>query len=381
MAKILVEGWRFLPHSFATVNQFQCLELMKHPSLELYHRDVPYWNPNWQPVHGLLRPEQEQALRDIPAPPDHVEFDAILRTGCPFDFSPGESARTVTFATCEFGRLSADVVASGTGPGFPMHVDNRVITPSNWSRDGLVRSGIDPAIITLVPHGFDPEIFAPPTPSERTSLRRKFGWENYFVFLNISAMTANKGIPDILAALHELSPQYPDARLVLKGLDSLYQSAAALNRYLGPMPQSLQNELKARVAYLGGDRTFREIAELYKAADAYIAPYQGEGFNLPVLEALACGLPVICTAGGATDDFTTAECALRIKSATMTTGDPNNPDMIYLKPDRQHLASLMRDIISDDEWRMHARRLGPEYVRESFTWKQAGAKLEAILLS
>jgi hypothetical protein len=72
MAKILVEGWRFLPHSFATVNQFQCLELLKRPGLELYHRDVPYWNPNWQPVHGLLRPEQEQALRDIPAPPDHV---------------------------------------------------------------------------------------------------------------------------------------------------------------------------------------------------------------------------------------------------------------------------------------------------------------------
>jgi len=381
MAKILVEGWRFLPHSFATINQFQCLELLKRPHIELFHRDVPYWNKNWRPAYGLLDSAQEKALGEMPAPSGKEHFDAILRTGCPFDFSPGESGCTVTFATCEFGVLSADVVAAGTGPGFPMDSNNRVFTPSNWSKEGLVRSGLDPSIITVIPHGFDPDIFSSPTTAERTALRRKFGWEDYFIFLNISAMTSNKGIPDILTSLHEIAPQHPNARLVLKGLDSLYTSSTALNKCMAPLPAHIQADLQSRVAYTGSDKTFREIAELYKAADAYVAPYLGEGFNLPVLESLACGLPVICTAGGSTDDFTTPDCAMHIQSKIHISGDAGKPDMIYLQPDRQHLASLMRDIMTNDTWREQARRLGPEYVREHFTWKHAGDKLEHILLT
>ena len=381
MAKILIEGWLFLPHSFATINQFQCLELLTRPHIELFHRDVPYWNKNWRPAYGLLDSAQERALMEIPAPAGRQDFDAILRTGCPFDFSPGAATRTVTFATCEFGVLSSDVVAAGTGPGFPMDNGNRVFTPSSWSRVGLVRSGIDPSILTIIAHGFDPDIFSPPTAEERTALRRKFGWENYFIFLNISAMTSNKGIPDILTSLHQIAPQHPEARLVLKGLDSLYTSSAALNKCTISLPAHVQADLKTRVAYTGGDKTFREIAELYKAADAYVAPYLGEGFNLPVLESLACGLPVICTAGGSTDDFTTLDCALRIKSKIQVSGDASKPDMVYLKPDRQHLAALMQDIITNDEWREKARVLGPAHVREHFTWKHTGDKLENLLFA
>jgi glycosyltransferase involved in cell wall biosynthesis len=380
MAKILVEGWRFLPHSFATINQFQCLELLKRPHLELFHRDVPYWNNSWNPVYGLLDRAREEALRAIPAPPERGVFDVTLRTGCPFDFSPGNSARTVTFATCEFGVLSSDVVARASGHGLPVKAGIRVITPSNWSKAGLARSGIDTTSITVVPHGFDPGIFSPPVPAERAALRKKFGWEDYFIFLNVSAMTSNKGIPDLLASLHEISAQHPGARLALKGLDSLYTSASAVNRYLEPLPQHIQNDLKSRVAYTGKDNTFREIAELYKAADAYVSPYLGEGFNLPVLEALACGLPVICTAGGPTDDFTTKECALRIKSRLQIAGDSDKPDMIYLQPDQPHLTRLMREVMTDDEWRSRARRIGPEFARACFTWKQVVDRLEAVLL-
>jgi glycosyltransferase involved in cell wall biosynthesis len=112
-----------------------------------------------------------------------------------------------------------------------------------------------------------------------------------------------------------------------------------------------------------------------------VAPYLGEGFNLPVLESLACGLPVICTAGGSTDDFTTPDCAMHIQSKIHVSGDASKPDMVYLQPDRQHLASLLREIITNDTWREQARRLAPEYVRERFTWKHACDKLENILLT
>ncbi|MEG4807439.1 glycosyltransferase family 4 protein [Microcoleus sp. F8-D3] len=59
--------------------------------------------------------------------------------------------------------------------------------------------------------------------------------------------------------------------------------------------------------------SFAQIAELYQAADVYVSPYLTEGFNLQVLEAVACGLPIICTAGGPADDFT-SNFALQIES-------------------------------------------------------------------
>ncbi len=45
------------------------------------------------------------------------------------------------------------------------------------------------------------------------------------------------------------------------------------------------------------------MAALYRACDVLVHPYRGEGFGLPVAEAMACGLPTIVTAGGACLDF------------------------------------------------------------------------------
>ena len=45
---LMIEGWRFIPHSFAVVNQFQCLQLLQYSGISLVHRDIPYANPNWR---------------------------------------------------------------------------------------------------------------------------------------------------------------------------------------------------------------------------------------------------------------------------------------------------------------------------------------------
>ena len=53
-----------------------------------------------------------------------------------------------------------------------------------------------------------------------------------------------------------------------------------------------------KILYDGSTLSTKQMAEFYLAADAYVSPYRAEGFNLPVLEASACGIPVICTKGG-----------------------------------------------------------------------------------
>jgi hypothetical protein len=62
MKTIVVEGWRFIPHSYAMVSQHQCLDLLARPDVRLYHRDIPFAFPQWRAAPGVFPPEQE-ALR------------------------------------------------------------------------------------------------------------------------------------------------------------------------------------------------------------------------------------------------------------------------------------------------------------------------------
>lgn len=378
--RVIVEGWRFIPHSFAIVNEFQCLELLARPGIELFHHDAPFWNPAWTIERGLLPEEMEKALDAIP-PHGDIRADVVLRMGCPFDFTDSASARTVVFATCEFGRLTPEVVRNHESAASVLARSRaEVITPSTWSREGLVRSGVPPERIHIVPHGVDTSIFCPAPALQRVALRRQLGWDGKFVFLHVGAMRPNKGVPLMLEALAQIKDRHPEAMLALKGLDSLYQSEQSLHAMMDGVPAEIREKLASRVAFVGATCSFPRMAALYQAADAYLSPYTGEGFNLPVLEAAACGLPVICTSGGATDDFVTPDFARLIHSQRLVWRGENGAEFLVLSPDKDHLVALMSSTIQDHAWRMAARTSGPSHVAARFTWRHTIEKLMPVLL-
>jgi glycosyltransferase involved in cell wall biosynthesis len=122
------------------------------------------------------------------------------------------------------------------------------------------------------------------------------------------------------------------------------------------------------------------MASLYHSADCYVSPYLAEGFNLPALEAAACGLPIICTAGGPTDDFTTDAFAWRIRSRQTPLVEAGT-QMTALLPEAQHLEQLMHEVVVDDAFRKQALMAGPAHVAAHFTWKHVVDKLLTVLLA
>jgi len=379
--RIIVEGWRFLPHSYAIANQFQLLEMLQYPQLEIFHKDIPYLDENWQPVTGLLDATAEAAIKNIPHPCASLKADATLRISVPYNFAPSNTKRTCLFATTEWGILHNEnfrITGAASLRDGHSNSDIIIITPSHWSKTGFIRSGANPDRTIVIPCGLDPKIYKPLTKSEREALRKQLGWEG-FVFLNIGAGSPNKGIDLLLKAFAVVVESYPEARLVLKGEESIYESDSLSAQNLDELTFDEAEKVLPRMAYIGETLPFAKMAQLYQAADAYVFLLFTESFNLPALEAIACGLPIICTKGGPTDDFTTPDFAWHVES-TFQEGTSNDRQIFRLMPDLEHSIALMKNIIEQPELCDRSREAGPKFVATGFTWKHVTDQLLEVLV-
>jgi glycosyltransferase involved in cell wall biosynthesis len=380
--RILVSGWRFIPHSYAVVCQSMALELSRRPGLRVLFEELPYFSPQWRALDEMFGAQADAELRALP-PPDGGRVEAELRCGFPIDFlRPSRATRTVVFCTIEVLQVSPLHLPPGYGAADAQRLhDFTVLTCSNWSREGLLRSGVPEARIAVIPLGFDPAVFRPPTPAERARSRASLEIaEDEFVFFHAGAMTPNKGLQFLFAAFARLVETHPQARLLLKGTDALYSSQQFLESQLAALEPAAAETIRGRLRYIGGALTFEAMASLYHAADCYISSYIAEGFNMPVLEASACGLPIVCTGGGSTDDFVTDDFALRIESLRHPIAVQGVPEAIGLVPDHDHLVHLMMCVVDDAEFRDQARRAGPLHANAHFTWARVVDRLVPLLL-
>lgn len=382
--QIIVEGWRFIYHSYCVANQFQLLEMLDRPrgQIELFHRDMPYIDAAWETKFSLFDRPNETLLRSINSPALNQPADVTLRMYCPWDFSASSSAATWVFAATEWGIVTSSVLQAMGVKSIAetaVNSETKIITPSAWSKAGLIRSGVEADRIAVVPLGIDPKIYYPVSGDRRQSLRESLGWSNYFIFLNIGGQTDRKGIRPLLKAFAAVVDKYPDARLVLKGSELLYPSRDEIAEACRVVLDDAERaRVLPRLIYTGGQLSFAQIAEFYQAADAYVSPYLAEGFNLPVLEAAGCGLPVICTEGGPTDDFTRSDFALQIESKFMAVASEGET-LFILAPEWEHLTDLMLRAIEQPGIATKARVAGPGFVAQNFTWRRVVDRLLEVM--
>jgi glycosyltransferase involved in cell wall biosynthesis len=151
-----------------------------------------------------------------------------------------------------------------------------------------------------------------------------------------------------------------------------------LQESLSGFPEATRQFLAARTSYIGSVLSMADMANMYRAADCYVSPYRAEGFNMPPLEAAACGTPVICTGGGATDDFMEEPFALKI-SASPRKLESDQRMQEFLEPDLDHLVVLMRRAVEDSGWREQAGQAGVAHVTAGFTWDRITDRLCDVL--
>lgn len=377
--KILIEGWRSLPHSYALVNQWQLLSLRMRSDIDFKVRDIPYLYPHWKQMRGVLSPEAESSIDAIRMADENEKFDAVYRIGFPYDFTIADAARTAVFMTSEYQALPPEHFKEY--PNVMTLRDEKrllIVTPSEWSAAGCRKLGFAPEQIAVVPHGVATDVFRPSL-DRREGLRRALKMKGFMFFSN-GAMTPNKGIDVLLKAFAVVASKRPEARLVLKGLDPIYGSGSSLGQIVDALGPEDRKIVRERSNYIGASLSVRDLAALYQAADAYVSPYRAEGFNMPVLEAAAAGLPVICTEGGATDDFVAAGFARKIRS-TIESIEYQGLAGQQLIPDPDHLIELMLGVMDSETWRENAAVAGPAHTQSRYSWDTITDRLVRLLLS
>ena len=377
--RLQFEGWRFIPHSYALVAQAHCLCLLRRGDIDLRFRDVPYYYPTWKTTGGLVAPEEERALAALRAPEMEFLPEATFSMRAEeSDFTAARSGRKFVFGTPEY-RVLGEGQRGGLSSGAELPGGIDIVTPSHWCVPAYERFGIARSRIHVVPHGVDPDVHHADAAS-RAVARAALDIEDHEqVFLSVGAMTPNKGIDLLLAAFARLVASEPDVRLVLKGTDGLYPSRDLVKAALDELSSAARDAVIRRMTYTGGTYSSGKMADLYRAADVYAAPYRAEGFNLPVLEAAACGVPVICTSGGPTDDFTDAAWCGRIRSARDRPRLSAERVGDALAPDSEHLFELMAAAARDrDGWRRMGER-GAAHVHARFSWTTVTDRLVSCL--
>jgi glycosyltransferase involved in cell wall biosynthesis len=215
------------------------------------------------------------------------------------------------------------------------------VTPSQATADELVRvAHADPARLHVAHLGVDSTVFAPPSSAAVAAVRERLalrGDEQYIAFLGTHE--PRKNLPELVRAwvsAFENSPQPP--ALVLAG-------GAGWDERLSAVADAVPAPLRLiRPGYLPLD----QLAGLLGGADVVAYPSLGEGFGLPVLEAMACGAPVLTT---------------RRLALPEVGGDA----VEYTEPDAGSIAAALRRLVDDPERR---RVLASRAIARAsrFTW-------------
>lgn len=336
---ILIRGVRHNIHSVSMVNQFLLLAFDGMQGLTVRHEDL---SSRWAPGDCGFDEQDQRVIERFVAPQPDEAFDAVLSYAhheqMPASLDP---SRRFLFVVTEFGRFTPEVKAVLRDQ---VEQGAHLITPSRWSAHRLINALGDQLApsIGVIAHGVDSKYYHPITPDQQRANRATLGiGEHEFVYMNLGAGTWNKGIDLVLKGFDQVLQSGREARLILKDLRMLYKSR--VDDLIATMISQgeISERCIERIVFCPAQLNLPQMGALYNLADCYLSPYRAEGFNLPVLEALACGVPVIATKDGATADFADASVAMGIESQFYAL-PPEQGQGHYLEPSLDHLINLMQ---------------------------------------
>ncbi len=216
----------------------------------------------------------------------------------------------------------------------------RILTVSSSSKRDIVEQyGVREEQLEVVPIGVDQNHFRP-----RPDIARVPGR----IMTTASADVPFKGLLPLVEAVAKVRTERPEAHLVVVGKLRADSPVAKAIERLG---------VSDGVTFESGISNERMI-ELYAEAEVAVVPSLYEGFSLPAVESMACGVPLVATTGGALPEVV---------------GRDGETGLLVTPGDSGELAAAIERVLADRELAARLSEQGRRRVLERFTWQACAA--------
>lgn len=246
---------------------------------------------------------------------------------------------------------------------------DEIWVPASFNVETFRQSGVH-VPIQVMPLGVDVDYFHPEIRGFRPSER--------FVFLSVFEWGERKAPELLLKAFAEEFKESEDVMLLL----SVFNRDPGLDVETEVAKLGLPNCPPIAVM-VNPEFADYQMGSLYRSADCFVLPTRGEGFGMPVLEAMASGLPTIATNWSGPADFLHEGVGYPLETRSLVKAEARCPyyeGFEWADPDVDHLRHLMRHVFEHPDEAQARGLAAAAETQARHTWEQAAARVKKRLL-
>ena len=228
---------------------------------------------------------------------------------------------------------------------------DKIIAVSQYTKNDILNNfNVQGSRIVVIPNAADPIFSLPSQPASVAAVKHKYQIQKPYI-LFVGTLEPRKNVQLLLRAAQQLPPALQEQyAVVLVGMKGWQQSA--WQQQVADLGQKMTVQLPG---YVPKD----ELVNLYAGATLFVLPSLFEGFGIPILEAMACGTPVL---------------AANNSSLPEVTGEAG---VLFAHNDAADLAAKLGQLLGDEARRGVLRQRGLVQAQR-FSWLASGAKLKAL---
>jgi len=316
----------------------------------LNHNGIPtkFWNWNAAkdyPEYDLMH--QYEAEEGFP-------YDIVIHNVIPTSFKRVSNKKNVLMTVAETDSVSKEWVDA-------CNTADEVWTVSYYSQAAFIHSGVTvPVRRVLMP--LDIDAIRNANSMQNVELRQKlmdFRNDCGFIFFANSEWTPRKGWDILLEAFCGVFSSYEDIGLLIK--TCCFSDCDNTTSMIKQIHMAkTKHKAQCKIMLVNDVMDIRDVWHMYKYADAFVLPSRGEGCGIPYMEAMACGLPVVCPSRGGQMDYVNDNIAISVNSTLVPAYRfPHNPNydesMLWIKTNTDDLANKMMNLVVNqrqDKWQI-----------------------------